>query len=1066
MQIDSNEIKNWHKKISDKFGEEIFFPLNYIEKYDYNTALEDIITFKEKSIEFKFSIDANLNLKVYSHDNSIILTRVINMLSNFGITALRETPYKIKVNNKTFNLSIFKLDKSIVNKVKDNELLLENIKQVYLNQSEDDVLNVLSLNSGLSIKQINLIRTYLNYLHQIKFYYSKSFVERCLINNYELTKLIVIKFESTFKSTSCEDTDLKIIQEISNLEKQDDDLIYKKIIEVINATVRTNYFLGKDYISLKIQSSKISDIPKPIPLFEIFIYSKEFEGIHLRKSKVSRGGIRWSDRIDDFRTEVLGLMKAQSVKNSVIVPDGAKGGFIIKNESLKPNICYTNFIISLLELTDNIVDNNIIKPDNVIALDNDDPYLVVAADKGTSTYSDLANSIASKFNFWMKDAFASGSSNGYDHKRLGITANGTWESIKIHLLVQDRDLESNFISTIGIGDMSGDVFGNGMLYTNKIKLLGAFNHLHIFIDPNPDSIKSFNERERLFNNKLGWEHYEKSILSLGGRIYSRKDKNLILTDEIKSLLNINNDSITPDLLIQALLKSKVDLIFNGGIGTYIKASFEENFHAMDKVNDKTRVNAIELNCKMIGEGGNLGMTQNARVEYSSCGGLVYSDFIDNAGGVNCSDREVNLKILLNKIVAKKEISEEQKNLILAKCEKTIANKVLFDNFKQAFMVSALTAGSNANNVLYSNYIKWLESNGDLIRSEEFLPDEKSINQRVSDGIGFTRPSISILFAYTKKVIAKELTNSNLMEDEFVNQYIYKYFPHQIINQFEQEIKEHPLKKDIVINQIASIFVDEMGITFLYRLQNETNATISDIIKSYLAIREILSVEKNLFELHKSGKIKFNERLLFIHQQIRLVKRLTRWWILNNKYLNKISDSISTYSNMFNEYLNYCDSYNQKNNSDKFTTKKQYLTNSYPDSISNFICSIRSLYSCLVVIDLKEKTNLSLKNCFDTYFSISEYLGLNWLRGKVIHMPINSNFDSFAREALRDDLDSAHFQITTIILNKYKNNSILWKENNSNFITKWNSIIGNYQEEQKLTLTILFSLIRELSNQKW
>jgi glutamate dehydrogenase len=666
----------------------------------------------------------------------------------------------------------------------------------------------------------------------------------------------------------------------------------------------------------------------------------------------------------------------------------------------------------------------------------------------------------------MKDAFASGSSNGYDHKRLGITANGTWESIKIHLLVQDRDLESNFISTIGIGDMSGDVFGNGMLYTNKIKLLGAFNHLHIFIDPNPDSIKSFNERERLFNNKLGWEHYEKSILSLGGRIYSRKDKNLILTDEIKSLLNINNDSITPDLLIQALLKSKVDLIFNGGIGTYIKASFEENFHAMDKVNDKTRVNAIELNCKMIGEGGNLGMTQNARVEYSSCGGLVYSDFIDNAGGVNCSDREVNLKILLNKIVAKKEISEEQKNLILAKCEKTIANKVLFDNFKQAFMVSALTAGSNANNVLYSNYIKWLESNGDLIRSEEFLPDEKSINQRVSDGIGFTRPSISILFAYTKKVIAKELTNSNLMEDEFVNQYIYKYFPHQIINQFEQEIKEHPLKKDIVINQIASIFVDEMGITFLYRLQNETNATISDIIKSYLAIREILSVEKNLFELHKSGKIKFNERLLFIHQQIRLVKRLTRWWILNNKYLNKISDSISTYSNMFNEYLNYCDSYNQKNNSDKFTTKKQYLTNSYPDSISNFICSIRSLYSCLVVIDLKEKTNLSLKNCFDTYFSISEYLGLNWLRGKVIHMPINSNFDSFAREALRDDLDSAHFQITTIILNKYKNNSILWKENNSNFITKWNSIIGNYQEEQKLTLTILFSLIRELSNQKW
>ncbi|MFU8798180.1 MAG: NAD-glutamate dehydrogenase domain-containing protein, partial [Gammaproteobacteria bacterium] len=615
----------------------------------------------------------------------------------------------------------------------------------------------------------------------------------------------------------------------------------------------TNYFqIDKPYLSFKFNSSLITDMPLPCPLYEIFVCSPRFEGIHLRTGKVARGGIRWSDRREDFRTEVLGLMKAQQVKNSVIVPSGAKGGFVPKalpitgdREILMEEViaCYKNFIRGLLDITDNMKGAEIIFPPHTVRYDENDPYLVVAADKGTATFSDIANGIGQEYDFWLGDAFASGGSMGYDHKKMGITARGAWESVKRHFRELALDLNTTDFTVIGIGDMSGDVFGNGLLLSNHIKLVGAFNHQHIFLDPNPDALKSFAERERLFNlPRSSWSDYNPNLISHGGGVYLRSAKSIPLSSEIKELLDLDVDTIIPNDLIRALLKARVDLLWNGGIGTYVKATQERHIEVGDRSNDAIRINGDELRCRTVAEGGNLGFTQLGRIEYSLNNGLIYTDFIDNSAGVDCSDHEVNIKILLNGFVASGDMTLKQRNTLLMNMTDEVAALVLQDNYYQTQAISHAAAQAASNLDLFARYMDNQEKLGQLPRALEFLPDNKSLIERKIMGKGLTRPELAVLLSYCKMNLKNEILKYNLSEDPYLAKTVENAFPPSLRKKFREHMTKHSLQREIVATQVSNSMINHMGITFVHRLQDETGAPISSIVRAYTVAKEVFDME--------------------------------------------------------------------------------------------------------------------------------------------------------------------------------------------------------------------------------
>ena len=650
-----------------------------------------------------------MSFKLFHFKDTLQLSDVMPMLENMGSRIISEHPYQIQpLNNTPIWINDFGLCYE-----KSGELDIAAIKTIYQDafahiwsgQAENDGFNRLVVTARLTWREVMILRAIAKYLRQAGFMFSQDYIEETLFNNAKLAKILVDLFKLRFDPKQDPKKNLELItkleadlqNELEAVANLDEDRIIRRYLAVIKAILRTNYFQindkkrSKPYLSFKIKSALIPELPLPHPLYEIFVYSPRFEGIHLRSAKVARGGIRWSDRREDFRTEILGLMKAQKVKNSVIVPSGAKGGFVPKligplatrEEVQTEGIhCYKQFISGLLDLTDNLVDGKIISPTEMIRYDDDDPYLVVAADKGTASFSDIANSIAIKYGFWLNDAFASGGKTGYDHKKMGITARGAWESVKRHFRELNIDTQTTDFSVIGIGDMSGDVFGNGMLLSRHIKLVGAFNHQHIFLDPNPDAEISFKERERLFNlPRSNWADYNTDVISKGGGVFNRSAKSIRLSPEIRELLGVEFESATPNEIISLMLKAKVDLLFNGGIGTYIKSTQETNAEVGDRTNDALRVNATDLKCRVIAEGGNLGVTQLGRVAFELNGGIINTDFIDNSAGVDTSDREVNIKILLHPIVAANDLSYETRNKLLADMTDDVANLVLRDNYE-------------------------------------------------------------------------------------------------------------------------------------------------------------------------------------------------------------------------------------------------------------------------------------------------------------------------------------------------------------------------------------------------
>ena len=819
-----------------------------------------------------------VHLRLFRSASPIALSQALPVLENMGFLVLSERPYRISTSaQRAVWLQDFEMQPRDGGAISAQDIapqFADAFTAVWSNRAENDGFNRLIITAGLSWRQAMVLRAYCKHILQIGIAFSQSYMEQVFASNSKIASLLVRTFETQFdpttkgaqrdKALSKLRKDLK--SRLDAVTSLDEDRILRRFANLIDATLRTNYFqqsadgAAKAYLSFKVDPRHVEDMPQPRPAFEIFVYSPRVEGVHLRMAHVARGGLRWSDRREDFRTEVLGLMKAQNVKNTLIVPVGAKGGFVpkrmpagasredVQREGVE---CYRTFIRGLLDLTDNIVAGKLVSPPNVVRKDADDAYLVVAADKGTATFSDIANGIAAEYQFWLSDAFASGGSAGYDHKKMGITARGAWECVKRHFREMGIDTQSQDFTAIGIGDMSGDVFGNGMLQSQHTKLVAAFNHQHIFVDPDPDPAASFAERQRLFSlPRSGWQDYNAKLLSKGGAVYSRSTKELRLSVPVKNMLGLDRDTVTPIELIRSILRMPVDLLWNGGIGTYVKATDETHLQVGDRSNDALRVNAADLRCKVVGEGGNLGFTQRARIEYALKGGRINTDFVDNSGGVDCSDHEVNIKILLNNAPPRFALTLAKRNRLLADMTDEVAALVLRDNYLQSQALSMME-GRSVSDLLENAYtIRSLEVVGQLDRALEFLPTSEEIDERHKAGRGLTRPELAIVLAYSKMALYSRLIESDVPEDPYLGHELERYFPPQIEKHCGQYLRTHRLRREIISTATTNSMVNRMGAAFARRTQEDTGVNAATVVRAYAIAREAFAMRKTWGDIEK------------------------------------------------------------------------------------------------------------------------------------------------------------------------------------------------------------------------
>ena len=895
------------------------FPPAYRADYSARTAVQDIrhleSLHRDKSLSMHLyrPLEDSGNLlrfKVFGRQKPMALSDILPMLEKMGLRVLAARPYIIKTDDQ-ISYWIINFEMTTAYDIRGEVLEVKKIFQkafakVCRGEIENDGFNRLVLAAKLGWREVVALRAVCKYLLQTQVPFSQTYMEQTLAEHPGIARALFKLFEARFNPQAKGDRqeltvhlNEQIEQAIDDVDSLDEDRILRNYLASVMAMLRTNYYQpdshqsNKDYLSFKLDPSRLPDLPLPRPRFEIFVYSTRVEGIHLRGGQVARGGLRWSDRREDFRTEILGLMKAQMIKNAVIVPVGAKGGFVpkqlpsstdrheIQNEVV---YCYRTFIKGLLDITDNFREGELEAPQNVVRHDGDDPYLVVAADKGTATFSDLANEIADEYDFWLGDAFASGGTHGYDHKKMGITARGAWESVKRHFREMGTDIQSTPFTVVGIGDMSGDVFGNGMLLSKQIRLIAAFNHKHIFIDPAPDPAASHAERERLFAlPRSSWSDYDTTKLSKGGEIYARSVKSITLKPEAQIVLGIKAQRLTPNVLIQTILKCPVDLLWNGGIGTYVKASSESHLDVGDRTNDSVRVNANELRCRVIGEGGNLGLTQRARIEFARRRGLVYTDSIDNSGGVDCSDHEVNIKILLNLVVGNGDMTTKQRNELLAQMTDEVAELVLRDNYLQTQAISVTAAQTGYMLGDHSRLMSLLEKEGRLERELEALPSNNELVERETANTGLTRPEIAVLLAYSKLKLYEELLASDIHEDAYLCCELQTYFPQVLRQRFAAQINEHSLHREILATHITNGLINRMGSTFCARIQEDSGARAADIARAYTIAKQVFGMEAIWEEIESlDNKIPTQIQVDMIGDTRRLVERTTRWLLHNRK----------------------------------------------------------------------------------------------------------------------------------------------------------------------------------------
>jgi glutamate dehydrogenase len=1083
------------------------FPVAYTENFSPRTAVFDIKHIEALTeenplvINFYKPMDEPLEyfrLKIYQHDKTIPLSEVIPIIERLGMKAISERPYVLEFDDgkvtwvNDFALLYTRGGSFEIEEIK--ELFQNALASIWFGRSENDGFNNLVLAAELDWRQVTIIRSYAKYFKQIGFTFSQEYIETALSNNPQIAKKLVhlfaILFDPDLDNNNRNDKYTQLVNEIftalDEVANLDEDKIIRQYVHVISSTLRTNYYQldergrYKNYISIKLNSQGIPGMPKPYPMFEIFVYSPRFEAVHLRHGKIARGGLRWSDRKEDFRTEILDLMKAQQVKNAVIVPSGAKGGFVPKHlpvngtpeEILAEGIsCYQSFIHALLDITDNRDKNNeIVKPKHVVCYDEDDPYLVVAADKGTASFSDIANAISFEYGFWLGDAFASGGSVGYDHKKMGITAKGAWESVKRHFYEMGRDPQTSDFTVVGIGDMSGDVFGNGMLLSRHIKLLAAFNHIHIFIDPDPDPEISFKERERLFYlPRSSWIDYDKKLISKGGGVFYRSAKSITVTKEMKEVFDIKQPSVEPTELIRIILKAKVDLLWSAGIGTFVKSQSESHADVGDRTNDAIRINGEQLGCKVVGEGGNLGLTQSGRIEYSINGGLIYTDFLDNSAGVNCSDKEVNIKILLNSIVAAGDLTEKQRNELLGQMTEEVTALVLGDNYAQPRAISIAAYQAPHYIEIHGRYINQLERSGKIDRRLECLPDDKVLMERKLMGKGLSRPSLAILLCYSKTILKEQILASNVPEEPFFNTIFANTFPTPLQERFSKQMQNHPLKREIIATKLSNIIINEMGFTFVYRQQDETGAPVSAIVCAYMIARSVLSLETVLKEIDALGTtITAEKQIELTMLYLRLLRRVTRWFLRSQRMRHDISKAVNFYSPGVLELKKVLPKmFGERNRAQYDKHFNEYKELGIPTRLAHELTLTRALFSAMDIIEVAHQQQADIAKVAEVYFGIGELLDLTWIRSQVIAHTTDTHWESLSREALRDDLDWQQRQLTAGILgfDEGKRGFLkcfeAWSKKHTNLIERWHTILTDLRASSSLNYTMFFVAIREL-----
>ncbi len=1030
------------------------FPIQYQERFTVETALKDIkivLTVLQKNSPsvrlHKISTDDKnlLNLKWYNKNSPIALYDIIPILEHMGLKVLTELHYPVTEGNtqEVVYIHDFALEgyfDQTSNCAALTNVFEESILKIHGQHVENDDFNQLTLSAVMSWEKIILLRAYYKYLKQLEFTYSQKFVAACLSRHAVITQNLVDLFETIFdkKKYGTSKTISQLLEKIENfleeIKSADEDQVMRQYLNLILSTIRTNYFqaLAKGgvppYVVLKFDCRLVHNMPQPKPMFEMFVYAVDFEAVHLRAGNVARGGLRWSDRQEDFRKEILSLMKAQRVKNTVIVPVGAKGGFVIKKsmnglsnevQSQLGVSCYKKMIQAMLDIVDNVQNDVVIKPQNVVCLDQDDPYLVVAADKGTATFSDIANDISSKNNFWLGDAFASGGSVGYDHKKMGITARGAWESVKRHFREMGIDTQTTAFTVVGIGDMSGDVFGNGMLLSQHIKLVGTFNHLHIFLDPDPDVLKSYKERARLFKlPRSAWTDYDTKILSKGGAIFSRSDKYVNVSPEVKKLYKLSHNKITPDALIRAMLHAQVDLLWFGGIGTYIKSTDQTHESAGDRANDNIRMNGNDVQARVIGEGANLGVTQLGRIEYALNGGRINTDAIDNSGGVSCSDHEVNIKILLDQALKKKKITAQSRNKILMDMSGDVAKLVLRDNYLQSQAISIIEQRGAHILERQDRLIKTLEKNGTLDRQVEFLPSDDDMYERQVKHQGLTRPEISVLLAYGKILVYENILHSGLSDDPGLLNVLIDYFPQTLQEKFKSYVENHPLRREIIATYAANSLVNRVGPTFFNEMMELTGATSSQVIQAYLAARNCLDVRTHYWHAIEAldNKVNASVQIQMMMHVVELMDASTLWFLHKSNNPITVSEMRERYANGIQEFSKNMDAFIVGSNK-KFVKKKieKLKKHKVPAILATKISTLPHVVFAWDIIDLSQTTMHSVKDIGCLFFELGQFLSIDWLRHKIDETKTGDVWHKHALNALKTDLHHIQISITKQVL---------------------------------------------------
>ena len=1057
--------------------------------------------------------------KIYRTGGQVSLSAVLPVLQRLGVEVVDERPYELRCADRStawiydFGLRMPELQQGDYLGDDARERFQDAFAAVWTGEAENDGFNALVLSAGLDWRQAMVLRAYAKYLRQAGSTFSQDYMEDTLRNNVHTTRLLVNLFEARMsperQRAGVELTDA-LLEELDAALDQvaslDEDRILRSFLTVIKATLRTNHFQRADggsakvgqvgdeagkphsYLSMKLDPQAIPDLPAPRPAYEIWVYSPRVEGVHLRFGKVARGGLRWSDRREDFRTEILGLVKAQMVKNTVIVPVGAKGGFVGKRLP-DPSVdrdawlaegvaCYKTFISGLLDITDNLVAGEVQHPKDVVRHDEDDTYLVVAADKGTATFSDIANEVAVAYDFWLGDAFASGGSAGYDHKGMGITARGAWESVKRHFRELGHDTQTQDFTVVGVGDMSGDVFGNGMLLSEHIRLVAAFDHRHIFIDPDPDAATSYAERRRIFDlPRSSWADYDTSLLSQGGGVFPRSAKAISINAQIRAALGIGSrvTKMTPADLMKAILQAQVDLLWNGGIGTYVKSEQESHADVGDKANDAIRVDGSALRVKVVGEGGNLGLTQLGRIEFAGSGGpegtggRVNTDAIDNSAGVDTSDHEVNIKILLNSVVADGDLTVKQRNKLLADMTDEVGELVLRNNYAQN--VALANSETQAASLLHAQQrlMRGLEREGRLDRELEFLPTDRQIRERLSAGRGLTGPELAVLLAYVKITTADELITTELPDDPYLERLLRAYSPKALAERFPEQLDGHALRREIVTTVLVNDTVNTAGTTFLHRMREETGASMEEIVRAQTAARAIFGLADvwDAVEALDNRVAADVQTRIRLHSR-RLVERGTRWLLNNRPQPLRLAETVEFFTDRVEEVRTQLPKLLKGSDLEWFQGILDELIGAgVPEDLAQRVAGFSTSFPTLDIVAIADRSDKSPLQVAEVYYDLADRLHISRLMDRIIELPRADRWQSMARASIREDLYAAHAALTSDVLSAANGGSTpeerfkTWEQRNAAILGRARGTLDEIQSSDSFDLANLSVAMRTM-----